>query len=92
MEKDKQASEDQKKKEKETNECRKVANMIGSVIKHSSVLQPKPTANTSPGIIAVSLQNETKGSRRNITSNLNELESESKQKHANSTMNLRRVN
>ena len=65
--------------------------MIGSVIKHSSVLQPKPTANTSPGIIAVSLQNETKGSRRNIASKLDELKSESKQKHANSTVNLRRA-
>lgn len=63
--------------------------MIGSVLKHSSVLQSKPAVHASPGIVAVSLQNETKGSRRNIASKLDELESDSKQKHANSTVNLR---
>ena len=65
--------------------------MIGSVIKHSSLLQPKPVENSSPGIIAVSLQNETKGSRRNIASKLDELELESKEKHAISTMNIRKA-
>ena len=66
IEKDKQTNECEKKKEKE-NERQKLASVIGSVLKQSTMLQPK-----------TSLQTSSTGSKRNLCDKLEELESESK--------------
>ena len=69
IEKDKQINDNEKKKEKE-NEHQKIATIIGSVLKQSSLLQ----SNTA-------LQTTSNGSKRNLCSELDELESESKRIH-----------
>lgn len=77
LEKDKQVNEDQKRREKQTDGCSTVENLIGNVVKRSSVLHPKPVL--SHDTAKVSVQTESGGStKRKLFSKSSESESESK--------------
>ena len=69
IEREKQLNEQEKKREKE-NEHQKLAAVIGSVLKRSTLLQSKP-----------SLQKISNGSKRNLCGKLDEVDLESKRLH-----------